>query len=361
MQAIGCDGTNTNTEHKGGIVTLLEKHLNKPLQWFICQLHGNELPLRHLLSHLDGQTTGPRALSGPIGKALQQCEKLPVVKFNRINSTLPDIPSRDLSTDQKYMYDICQAIITGTCSENLSKRDPGKLNHSRWLTTANRVLRLYVASINPSANLVTLATFITKVYVPMWFDIKLHPSCIYGAQHIFKTIKLCEYLSNELKTIVHDVIQRNGYFGHMENLLLCMLWDDRKQIRELAYRKIIKARNNKMNIGIREFVVPKFNFSATDYIELLDWQNIDYYEPPVTTDLSEDQLKEIVHEPESSIISYIQKIPCHTQAVERAVKLVSEASLAVCDSNRRDGMIRSKLDSRAIMPKFENKKDFNVE
>lgn len=116
-----------------------------------------------------------------------------------------------------------------------------------------------------------------------------------------------------------------------------------------------------MNIGIREFVVPKFNFSATDYIELLDWQNIDYYEPPVTTDLSEDQLKEIVHEPESSIISYIQKIPCHTQAVERAVKLVSEASLAVCDSNRRDGMIRSKLDSRAIMPKFENKKDFNVE
>ena len=33
----------------------------KPLQWLVCQLHADELPLRHLLEHLDGVTAGPRA------------------------------------------------------------------------------------------------------------------------------------------------------------------------------------------------------------------------------------------------------------------------------------------------------------
>jgi len=68
--AVGCDGTNVNTGNAGGIIALLEKHLNKPLQWLVCQLHANELPLRHLLKYLDGETCGPRAFKGVIGKQL---------------------------------------------------------------------------------------------------------------------------------------------------------------------------------------------------------------------------------------------------------------------------------------------------
>ena len=61
LVAIGCDGTAVNTGHKGGTIRLLEVHLKRPLHWFICLLHSNELPLRHLFEHLDGSTTGHAA------------------------------------------------------------------------------------------------------------------------------------------------------------------------------------------------------------------------------------------------------------------------------------------------------------
>lgn len=76
------------------------------MQWAVCMLHGIELPLRHLLHHLDGQTTGTRGFSGPIGKKLEFCEKLPVIMFKSIDTNLPEIDEdiiKDLSTDQKYM------------------------------------------------------------------------------------------------------------------------------------------------------------------------------------------------------------------------------------------------------------------
>jgi len=88
--AVGCDGTAVNTGIKGGAIRLLEKEYNKPLQWLICLLHANELPLRHLLIHLDGSTTGPKAFSGPIGKALVNCPTLPVVAFEKLDVTLPN-------------------------------------------------------------------------------------------------------------------------------------------------------------------------------------------------------------------------------------------------------------------------------
>ena len=36
----------------------------------------------------------------------------------------------DLSTDQKYLFDICDAISKGTVDENLCKRSPGKVVHN---------------------------------------------------------------------------------------------------------------------------------------------------------------------------------------------------------------------------------------
>ncbi|XP_050309269.1 uncharacterized protein LOC126745454 [Anthonomus grandis grandis] len=167
LEAVGCDGTNINVGSKGGIISLLERNIKRPLQWFICQLHANELPLRHILQHLDGETTGPQAFRGPIGKLLNDCEKLPSVEFSIIACELPDIDTNlELSTDQKYLYEICLAIKNGYCSESLLKRDPGRLVHSRWLITANRLLRLYVSTANPTQNLIILVTFIIKSVWP---------------------------------------------------------------------------------------------------------------------------------------------------------------------------------------------------
>ena len=69
-------------------------------------------------------------------------------KFEKIQIPLPD--RNILGTDQKYLYDIHQAISEGICDDRLSRRSPGKIGHARWLTTANRILRLYVSSEDPS-------------------------------------------------------------------------------------------------------------------------------------------------------------------------------------------------------------------
>ena len=50
------------------------------------------------------------------------------------------------------------------------------------------------------------------------------------------------------------------------------------------------------------------------------------------------------------------KFPCHKQAAERTVKLVTEASKKVCGHNKRDGFIRSTLKSRKTMPEFRYKR-----
>ncbi len=354
---VGCDGTNVNTGRVGGAIRLLEEELKKPLQWFVCLLHANELPLRHLMEHLDGSTTGPRAFAGIIGKSLSTCEQLPIIAFESIDSDNLIVTVSDLSTDQQYMLEMFEAVRTGSCSEHLSKRDPGPLSHSRWLTAANRLLRLYVSTINPSKNLKDLVMYIMKVYTPMWFQIKCEPSCKNGSIHLWNTIRKSRYLSDALKAVVNPVIQRNAFFGHPENILLAMISDMRKHIRELGVRRILRARSE--SYGIRRFTTVPINFEADDYIDLIDWQAIQVTEPPILADIASDELEMFVASGDVPCVDFA-KFPSHTQSVERCVKIVTEASMAVCGAKARDGLIRNILESRENMPYFETKADYKL-
>ena len=57
LTTIVCDGTNVNTEYKHDVNRLLEEQLLKPLRWLISSLHCNLLPLRALITKLDGDTS----------------------------------------------------------------------------------------------------------------------------------------------------------------------------------------------------------------------------------------------------------------------------------------------------------------
>lgn len=357
LQVIGCDGTAVNTGNKGGIITLIEQHLNRPLQWMICQLHANELPLRKLIEHLDGSTTGPKAFSGEIGKSLMRCSELPVCKFQPIESDLPIIVCNDLSTDQKYLYEMVLAVSVGNCSTNLSLRDPGKMVHSRWLTTANRILRVYVSVPEPSANLKTLCEFVVKVYAPCWFHIKTESSCVFGSKHVLMMVKLSRYLPIDLRNVVNASIQRNAYFAHHENILLAMLVDESQTIRELSIHRILDYRKN--GISSRKFIIPKLNFDAESYYDLINWSDHAMTPPPIVAALSEEELWLLVNENGNTNMANIRLFPCHTQAVERAIQLVTEASISVCGEDQRNGFIMNKLSSRNKMPSFNTKRDFN--
>jgi hypothetical protein len=214
--------------------------------------------------------------------------------------------------------------------------------HSRWITTANRILRLYVSTTNPTTQLHMLAEYVAKVYAPMWFKIKFKPSCKDGARHVFETVHRVQGLPQQVKQVVEPVIQRNAYFAHPENLLLSMLSDQRMHIRELGLRRILKARTVNSR-KIRKFDIPKLNFDAQDYTDLIDWQNVTVTSPPLLMKVPDDEVK-------ASILSgnplEFEKLPCHTQAVERCIKLVTEASTAVCGAAARDGFINVRNEAR---------------
>ncbi|GBM91722.1 hypothetical protein AVEN_104300-1 [Araneus ventricosus] len=154
----------------------MELILNRSLQSFVCQLHANELPIRHLFAHVDKTITGPRSLTGEIRKSSAGCEKLSVVSSTPIEITLWEVTNKkDLSTDQLYLMEICEVINCCHCRESLSKINPGKVCHSRWLRIANRILSFNVADENSSEAFLTLTAFVTKVYASMWFKIKTKP------------------------------------------------------------------------------------------------------------------------------------------------------------------------------------------
>ncbi|XP_049316722.1 uncharacterized protein LOC125779411 [Bactrocera dorsalis] len=74
------DGEPTNTGPHGGIIRRFELLLKRPLHWFVCLLHFNELPFRHLFEALDKSTsTGPRSATGKLSRPIETCETLPVV------------------------------------------------------------------------------------------------------------------------------------------------------------------------------------------------------------------------------------------------------------------------------------------
>lgn len=355
IKALGCDGTATNTGVNNGAVALFEQELKHPVQVVICLLHLNELPLRKIFVTLDGPTSGPTSFSGPIGKGLINCQDSPVVNYKTIDSIFPKVDSEDLSTDQKYLWDVCQAVLTGECSPELASRNPGNISHARWLTMANRILRLYISTVDPTSQLKTLAEFVMKVYATSWFTIKCHPRIIYASQHFFKIVQSIKYLDDELKDIVQSSLQRNAFMAHPEHILLGMLFDPRKHIRTLASKRIEKARQADVR-DIRVFKPPQINFDAEDYIDLINWQSTEVTEPPLITDFSSEEIELIVESGSSDRKEF--KIPSHTQAVERVVKEVTEASKHVCGVQERDGFIRSRLLDRKYLPKFETKRQY---
>ena len=72
----------------------------------------------------------------------------------------------------------------------------------------------------------------------------------------------------------------------------------------------------------RQFRPPVINMEATSYTELIDWTDAPMTEPPVTMDLTEQEILEIIGSP-----LHLPPFPCHTLDVERLVPVVTESAL----------------------------------
>ena len=353
--AVACDSTAVNTGEHGGVIRLLELYLQHPLQWLICMLHLNELPFREVFKLIDGETSGPGVLKGHIGRLLDfDPGNLVVAKYRPVTGITEDMPQSvksDLSEDQKYLLKACIAVQLGHNNTDpdilkfLSTASPGRLHHARWITRANRILRLYIGTEEPSTELVQLVAYIVNVYAPCWYQIKRHPLCFHGARNFFFIITCNRLLLDEsVRNCVETVLTRNCYFAHPENILLAAVTDNDIAIRRNAAQIIVAARKSTDADTVRKFskssVILKFD--ATDYFNMIDWNASAVTSPPALSSLSDEELIESTERGALSVPSF----PCQTQAVERMVKEVSRTASKVFGHSARHSMILSAAKSR---------------
>jgi len=177
-----------------------------------------------------------------MGKDLATCETLPLSSKGIIciadGPAIPPFNIAELSRDQAYLYRIINTIKTGCIGADLLHEKPGVLSHARWLTTVNRICRLYVVTEESNEELRLLTRFVVQYYEPIWFLIKSRSWCIDGSNHFLAMVKLLQQFPAAVKSIIWPVIQRNSYWGHHENVLLAMLADSDRSNRVIAVERI---------------------------------------------------------------------------------------------------------------------------
>lgn len=363
--AIGCDGAPTNTGSTGGVIQFFESLLNRPIHWIICLIHLLDLLMKAVLKQIGELTKGPSEYAGSIGRHLNTCHTLPIVSFKKVKlENMPDMSGTfKLTSDQKDLYEFSKAVDSGVFPEKLEILKLGPLSGARWFTTALRILRLYVSVKNPSKNLEEIVRFIQIVYVPCLFWIKRYPSWIQGPRHLFRMLSFARNLRSDIFIAIRNKISNNSYFAHSENVLLSMIVDEDEIIRREGYQKIINIRKGSTEYyllgDVRVFKTPKLQFindiSSNHYSQMIDWDNQNIYEPPYTQNLSLDQLEMYK---ESQAILDVPNLPCHSQATEFCVQLVSDAVKRVVGHESQDACVKTKLSARRLMPVFGTKKDF---
>ncbi|GBN21624.1 hypothetical protein AVEN_247405-1 [Araneus ventricosus] len=270
-----------------------------------------------------------------------------------------------LNNDLRYLFQISKAIKSGECRKDLASINPDKRNKARWLTSANRILRLYIATKNPNKKFLEIVTYILTVYVVKQYRVRTQLFSIAdGSRHVFQIIYRSRYLPRKYQAVVHSSIQTNAYFALPENVFLSMMSDFRLSVRQDALNKILSARQDEvenLHHSIRYNIITRLNFEAKDYTYMILWEgtNVSITVPPVLSNVSNEELIDKLSLLNNTVPEWsFTPFPCHTIVVERRVKLVTEAAFRVCGCDSRDSIIRSILLSRQALPKLQSKSQF---
>ena len=199
--------------------------------------------------------------------------------------------------------------------------------------------------------------FIIAVYFPCWFEIKVKSSWIEGPRHVLFQLKQLKTQKKQVVDIVMPTVRRSAWFAFSECIIQTLLCSNDEEERRVGVQKITELRGEgnimiqKGNDSVRPRRTPELNTEATKISELINWK-MPVYEPPLTTSLTTFEVKQFLSKP--------MEVPnwcCHTQAIERCVKMVTEAATTVYSHEKREGIIRSQEASRNLMSKNQSKQD----
>ena len=120
---------------------------------------------------------------------------------------------------------------------------------------------------------------------------------------------------------------------------------------------IMKARESGNN-SLRKFVLPEIRMEASSFHSIIDWQRFNRSEPPLTMDVSSECLQLLATTGDK--ITALPDLSNHMQAIERMIKLVTATSSSrdlVVGHEERERLIRSRIEDRKRLPKFNTKKN----
>ena len=349
------------------MIAHLESAIGRKLNLIGCGLHLNELPLRHVFTLLDGKSTSATGFKGKIGKQLDAAiNKEPVIDFEAIPTELPDLDeevARDLSTDQNLMYRYLKGIASGQLDQRTAKAQLGPLNHSRWLTLAVRILALYSRTVEPCMELKILANFVQQVYGPFWFEYKKAETFLEGPRILHKMAQSIVNMNFPVDTpaelkenVVNEAInplRRNAFCCLGENFLLSMIYSKDEDLRMKGIDKVIALKGEPSLI--HKVRPPVLNINARQWSEMVDLETLVSAVPAYLNKKSLEELEGMRDEPGEP-----PNYPIHSQTVERAVKLVSEATKKSYNWDKQYMSILSTVKSRNERPMFGSKKDYVI-
>ena len=322
-----------------------------------------------MFAHYDGPTAGPDSFSGPIGSLItEDVWKLPILEFERFDNpqlldAIKSIPSEafnDLSKDHQYLIKMLEGVLTGAPDDQWKYMKAGPIVHSRWTNTQARTIRQYMSSENPSFELKRLCSFIVFVYGPVFLAAKHFNRVEEGPKILLQELQSVKFhcLPDEIK-IVQPIIKNNGFFGHGENILVTLLSSDSLEERIFAVNKVkeirqLQTKSARGRKKVRPFKIPEdFNVDADSLLDLTDLSKLST-EPPVTKHFSDEELSGFVDVPLNL------GLPSSTVAVERGVKMTTEAVKHTADPILQDGLSFQKIAARKRNPlKNRNKKMSN--
>ena len=199
---------------------------------------------------------------------------------------------QDLSTDQHYGYKIVCAVRDGVLPARIALLEIGPVNHSRWLTTANRLLRLWVSKHGLKGknlkNLRFIVEFIIGVYYPCWFKVKVN--------HCLKSQR------KEVLDIVMPTVKRSAWYAHSEALIQTLLCSEDQKKRIEGMERILAIRGDgdpDTQLGdssVRTRRTPDINCDASTIGDLIIWSEC-VSEPPLTCSLNTSEVKNFINTP----------------------------------------------------------------
>ena len=216
------------------------------------------------------------------------------------------------NNDVKHLIDLCLLTQAGpkeadTKLVNAFYKNVGKVHNARWITTASNLLVLYMQEEDPTDQLVLLVKFILQCYTPSLVNIKQTPHCTNGTRHIWNILQLAKSLLEEdhpeVFSVVVDCLENNAYNFHPEQVVLSMITDTDKNIRDEGGQLIEKFRGQDKERKeeasglkkIRTFKKPKnINLDAKHYSDVVDFGDFDKFDvcsPPILRDYSIEEIK----------------------------------------------------------------------